>query len=151
MSSISTVYSDLHTRIQAVLTSHVRIPDPRNLEKNSTQFLRKGYAIAVADGFNTERELGCRLSVRRTWFLKITRYFIGRKIDEQIRQDVDLELLEDLQLVIDSFEKNPALVTGSHGSVKYVSDTGINSVFNEEQENFIEITATLETEYFKSL
>ncbi len=150
MTSISTVYTDLHTRIQSVLTSHVRIPDPRNLERNNAQFLRKGYGLAVADGFNTERELGCRLSIRRSWQLKITRYFIGRAFDEQIRQDTDLELLEDLQLIIDNFEKFPALSSSANGSVKYISDAGINSVFIEE-ENFVEITATLETEYFKSL
>lgn len=150
MTVISDIYDALHTRVVALLPDHTRLSNPYFLEQNNALDLRQGYGIAVRSGFNTNRQVGCQLSVERTFDIRITRKYYAREFDAVAKSETYKDILEDLQLVIDEFEKYPTLAADYNPVIKYISDTGINNIFIEK-DNFNEITATYTVEYFKNL
>ena len=146
---VTTLYDTLVTRVAALLTSHTRLSNPYDLAGNNDQILEKGWGIAVRAGTNTNRQLGCKLSVSRDFEISITRKFFAREFDATKKATTEKDLLEDMQLLIDDLEENATLSESAY-LVKYVGDSGITQV-RDGQDAFLAIIISLTVEYFRTI
>lgn len=149
MSAISDVYDALITRTTSVLTSHTRLSNPYKLDENPDILLRQGYGLAIGAGENSNREFGCRLSIRREFTLSIVRRYAATDLDASGKGTTEKQIMEDAKLLVADFEENTTLTTGAR-IVKFLSDSGIQYV-RSETDKFMYCELIIETEYFETI
>lgn len=147
MTEISTIYDGLVTRLAALLPNHKRLTDPYNLDNNSTTFLNQGWGLAVGQGENTERQVSCQSSVRRTFQVPITRHYAATAHAVTAKATVEKLLLEDLQIIYDDAQENGLNVANL---TLAVTDDGITEVFAEESP-YLSVTVIVSVEYLRNL
>lgn len=150
MSIVSDIYDDIVTRAEALLTSHVRLPNAYSLEENSTEFLKQGWALAVGPEANTERFATCTGSFKMDFIFSITRRFIAREFDATAKATGDKNLLEDMRLIKNDFIKNSTLNTSAHVA-NWETRDGIVQILAGEKDNYIALQATVAVEYFEEI
>lgn len=150
MSKISTIREDLETIIDGLLTGYQKIPNPYELEKISNVILRKGYGIAFGPGANTNRQLGCQLSVDREFAIILTREVAATEHNAEARETVEKSIFEDQYLIIKAIEKDADLLGSSAANARYVSDNGLEYVGLENSRYFV-LVSNFSTEYFENL
>lgn len=149
---LSTIHAALIAKIEATIPALIekRLPDPYTLETNPAILLNRGYAVKIAEGLNTERELSCNAWISRTFSIVMTRIVEALKTDTERKSDQALELAEDMMAFRLAVEKDSTL-DGNAASFKYVSDTGIQlSLFEEGDKHFYTIEALVSIEYSES-
>lgn len=149
MSNFSLLYDAIVDRIEAVLPSHTRLPNPYKVNENTELYLRQGFGVALGAATNTNRELSCRISVGRDFSVVLTRKFYSIESGVSNKESVEKQLIEDQILLIRDFCDNSAL-PGALGIVSYSSDGGIEYVFNEK-DNFLVLNTTFTVEYFETI
>lgn len=149
MSIYSTLYDNMITRIEAVLPTHQRLHNSYALEQNNAQFLKLGYGLAINEGINSNRNVGCRLSIKQTLNVSITRKLYAREFDAVSKATTDKDLLEDALLIIKDFEINTTL-NNSSSVIKFIQHSGINNIF-VEKDNYLSIQLNFELELFDTL
>lgn len=149
MSNFSTLYDAIVTRIETVLSSHVRLPNPYKIEENTETYLRLGWGVAMTSATNTKRELSCRVSIRRDFVVTITRKFYAVESNVSNKVSVEKALIEDMILLIHDFYDNTAL-PGALGIVEFESDAGINYVFSGK-DSFLALPITFSVESFETV
>lgn len=149
MSNFSTLYDAIVTRIETVLPNHTRFPNPYKVEENSETLLRQGWGVALNGASNTNRELSCRVSIRRDFTVSISRKFYALESNVDNKESVEKQLIEDMILLIQDFYDNTAL-PGALGIVGYQSDAGINYVFTAK-DNFLVLPITFSVESFETI
>lgn len=151
MSKATDVYTALLTRLQAVFPTYNRLTNPYSPDQNSKLILEKAYGIQVGGGVNTNRNVGCKLSVNRSFVVVLTQKFYSLELDRSGKQTGEFALLEAQKLLIDDLESDPAL--GDSASVVksgFISDGGISTIFTDK-DNFLILGTTLEIEYLDDL
>lgn len=146
---VTSLYDSLVSSIGTLLPNHKRLSNPYALEQNNDQILEKGWGLAVRAGTNTNRQIGCKLSVEREFEIHITRKYFAREFDVTKKASTEKDLLEDMQLIIDNMEENSSLSSGSY-LVKYIGDSGIINV-RDVQDAFLAITISVTVEYFRTI
>lgn len=149
MSNFSNLYDAIVTRIETVLPSHTRFPNPYKIDENAEPLLRQGWGIALLSATNTNRELSCRISIRRTFEISITRKFYSVEGNVDNKESVEKQLIEDQILLIRDFCNNTDL-PNSLGIVDYASDGGVEYVYNEK-DSFLVLKSSFECEYFETI
>lgn len=149
MSTISTAYDALKARLLAVLPNHSQMTNPYAPEQNSEQILRKSYGLRISTAENTNRQVSCQLSIRRTMEVVITRKYFASEMNRTAKETVEKDLMEDAFLVIKDIEKDADL-GNNVANILYQSDTGIEFVFSEDKPFFM-TTLTFGLEYFENL
>lgn len=149
MSKIATIHDGLITSLAALLPNHQRIANPYDVANNPDTVLKQGFGLAVNDGENTERLVGCKISIDRRFTIVITRRHMAVQNDAETQADAAVALLEDLKAVANEAENNFGLST-STVAIKYISDTGIEPV-RDTQENYLMVSITLSAEYFEAI
>lgn len=136
--NISTVFSNLVTFMGTELPNHRRLNDPYNLENNPETLLRKGWGIQIDNGVDTNRCISPEYYLSRTFTLVIVREALAKDSDPIRRENLQLELLEDLHILIAEAVAENTLYQ-SAVNFKYVSDDGLQEVFVEDKPyNFIQ-------------
>lgn len=149
MSSISTIYDTLRTRMAAVFPSHKELPYNQTITFNDGLFLTQGWSVYLADAINTRRMLSCQLSVRRNVFVTLTRKVFALDRDVSTRVTAEKSLLEDHFLLVKDIEKDADLA-GTAAKVEYQNDLGIQTIFSEQM-HYIYIQSVFSVEYFENL
>lgn len=151
MSNISDAYDALVTRLETILPSHNRLPNPYKPDENADEQLKLAWGVQVSTGNNSERNISCKLSIERSIIVVLTRRFFAPDLVEDRMEVPEKALLEDQFLVIDDFEKDPTLNDSTAiCKMRYDSDSGIEYVKSDE-DNFIKIESTFLIEYFEDL
>jgi len=145
---ISSAYDAMITRIEAVLTSHKRLPNPYAVDRNKEVYLERGYGLTIGPA-SGQRNILQKVTVSREFGLILTRKFRARPDDEEAKAEVEKELMEDQMLVIKDFEQNSNL-NDSVTTVSYVSDSGISSVFPDKGQ-FLVLETTFQATYLEPL
>lgn len=149
MSVITTAFDDIETRLDGLFSStHRRLVNPYQPELNDTKALNRGWGFFIGPGTNTNRKLGCKLSIQREVTVLHTIINRGTERDITIRETAEKLLLEDQFLAIKNFEQNP-VVNNDVPKFVYSADNGIEYIFTE-QTNFIMIRSTFIMEYFEA-
>lgn len=150
MSKIADAYNAMITRVSTLLPSHVRLPNVYRVPQNPDPYLSQGYGIQLGSAQNTNRNLGCKLSVERQMVVVISRKFYAREYDPEEKATTEKQLFEDQFLVIKDMEKDPTL-NNTVMMTKYLSDTGIQFVDAENKEQYMFIESTFSVEYLEDL
>ena len=147
MTAISDIYDGLLTRVSAQLTSHNRLTNPFTIEANNDDFLRQGYTIRVVGGSIADQQ-SCMLLHRTDFEVIITREHIAPDFNVGAKDDVIKNLLEDVQLIMDDFEKEPS-ISGSH-DVLYQGHSSIEPV-DEEKDNILSVIINMTATFSRNL
>ena len=156
MSNISTAKADIIAVISGVLPTHYQLINPYQPELNDDLTFEKAWGLAYAEGENTELQLACRMSVRRSLNLVLTRkMFSGqlmRSVDAvAVRSDAEDALFEDQYAVLKELETNPTITDSQViTSLVWNNDTGLQFVRTERTDLLI-LTTTLVLNYFEEL
>ncbi len=73
MSVETTVYDGILSKLSTVLSSHLIIPFPYDLESNTETILRQSYGLVVGPGVNPKTVVSCQKSQERLYIIVITR------------------------------------------------------------------------------
>lgn len=150
MSKISDAYDALLTRIKAQLTTHIQLPNPYKPEENNEQQLRKGLGLRIGGGQNTNRSIGCQLSVGRDFIMVLTRVVRANEMMTGAKESAIKSLFEDQMLVLKSLEQDPSLGIPSAANAIFTDDGGLEYVFTGK-DGFIKLETTINVEYFENL
>jgi hypothetical protein len=147
---ISTIYDNMITRLVALFPTHVRMSNPYRPNDNIERHIENGsFGVAFGPGFNSEREMTCRLSVKREMVVTLTRKAYALEVDGAAKAVAEKQIFEDQLVLIKDFERDYTL-SNTISNVKYVSDSGLEYVF-DAKDNFIMIRTVCEIEYFENL
>ena len=149
MSKISLIYDAMRTSLTTLLPTHNELVNARQIEQNDTLFLIKGQAVLLADGFNTNRILTCKLSVQRNAIVTISRQVFGTDRDISKKIATEKSLLEDHYIILKEFEKNVTL-SSNVSKISYVSDSGIQEIYTDSL-LFLMLQTTFSFEYLEDL
>lgn len=128
MSLISTAFDALVLRVETVLDTvaqgYSRIPNPYNVEDNAEIKLVKGYGVAMLAGENTNRQVNCKFSVKRTMEIVLTRLYTEQDENAVTRSSLEKFLFEDQYKLINNFEQDFS-INGQSMLTKWETDGGI--------------------------
>ena len=147
MTGISTAFANMHTRIAALLTSHVRLSDPYNLDQNTPVLLKLGYGLTFGPGSSVDREIltvGGKRTQVKTFGISLTRQFYAKEFDAAAKDVATLALHEDLAILINDFILEDTLNAGAI-ITGWLDDSGIIEVFSDKN-NFLAIQANFTVE-----
>jgi hypothetical protein len=156
MTKVSTVHDALESIITTSLSTYSGAKlNPHSLELNPEVMLQKGYGIVYGPGSNTNRQVGCHLSVSRQFIVLLTNLVSSQKGDEDGREALEKALLEDCVTLIKAIEDNPSLSTtagvgGPALSAQWVSDDGVEYL-NNKNSSFMFCQLVFDIEYMESL
>lgn len=149
MSKVSDVYQAYLTKIGTLLPSHSRLSNPYKPDENPSILIKQGYGLQLGPGTNTNRNMGCSLSVRREFTVVITRLYLAREDDGAAKAVTEKQLLEDAVLIQLDVERDPTINSTATSSF-YISDGGIEYVSNDT-DRFLKTEIKFESEYFENL
>lgn len=149
MSQISTIYDGIVTRLTTLFPNHNRLGNPYDLEVNPDTMLSIGWGLAVGPAANTERLVGCQVSLLRELTVYLTRRYHALENDAATKATTEKLLLEDLKTLVNDAENNYGIDDAST-IIKYVGDGGIEPV-RESQENYLHLAVNLTAEYFETI
>ena len=130
MSKVTTVYNALQALIEANLTSYSKIPNPYVVDDNVALLLTKGYGIGYGAGENTERQVGCFLSINRLFTVVLVNQVTVTENNLTGISSLEKALMEDAVTLLDALEQDADLQGNSIKAV-YRSDSGIGFIDSE--------------------
>jgi len=152
MSKITDVFNEIHTRINALLPDHNRLSDPYDIDKNNSLWLKLGYGVSINEGqFKEEGILnaGCKYATTRAFDVHITRKFYAFEHAGAQKDDVALQIMEDLVIITKDFLLNSTLNDGS-STTNISGDGGIFKII-VDKDNFLASTITVVVDYRDTL
>lgn len=150
MSNISTAYTAIRTVMAATLTQHTELANPYFISKEADLIFTKGWAVGLGPGFNTNRNVGCQLSIQRDFVITVTRKLFNTDRDISGRVTVEENLCEDHYLIIKALEQSPVLNASTSGIAKilYVQDGGLEFI-RTDRLDLIMFQLITSVEYFE--
>lgn len=149
MSKVSDIYNALNTLVSTTLTSYKKLPNPYVASENANVILNKGYGIAIGAGTNTERLLGCKLSIARDFGVVLTKQIAKTDHDVAGRATQEKAIFEDQYLIIKALEENPSL-SGTAAKAYFVGDGGLE-VLDLETGRYFVLATQFNVEYLETL
>ena len=148
---ITTIYGNIITLLEAELPDYQRLPNPYALEANAFQLLKKAYAVVVSGEENSNRYVGCKLSLIRQFNIILAKQITTTDHNVDKRSAIELDLLEDKVKLVRALEVDPDLA-GNVIRYSYVGDQGIELFQAENQKaRFYGIQSLIEVEYTESV
>lgn len=149
MSQISTIFDAINTFIGTYFPNHKVLVNPYDLQKNDKLILNKAIGFYLGPAVNTNRQISCYHSVRRDLVFNLTRVNRGTDRDDDIRQTVEKELLEDHFTLVKEFEKDPTMQSLCSNTL-WTSDNGIEFVYDDKI-SYLKIETRFSIEYLEQL
>lgn len=149
MSKISTIYDNLVTAVGGALTDYDQISNPYSPDENCELFMQKGFGIAFGPGANSERQVGCKLSVKRTFDVILLNLCGTTDNNLADVENFQKTMHEDQLLIIKAIEKDPDL-DATVGMIKFVDDSGLEFLETINNKFFL-LQSTFMVEYFENL
>lgn len=149
MSKITDIYDAWVTLVTAELPDYRRLPNPYEASANANVILNKGYGIVAGAGSNTERKLGCKLSIARDFGIILTKQIAKTDHDTSGRANQEKALFEDQYTLIKALEMDPEL-SGTAAKAFFVGDGGLEILELETGRYFV-LASQFNVEYFETL
>ncbi len=156
MSAISTAYDNLLTVIAAQYPNHMELINPYFPELNDDLTYDAAWGMALSEGTNTNRVVGCQMSMKRAFLVTLTRKIFAGSLNRTSgtiseRRQTEKQLLEDQILLIKNFETNP-LTSDSNPIIGTIfqTDGGLEFI-RTERSDLIMLKSIFEIEYFETL
>lgn len=155
MSNISTALDAIKAKLETIFPEnqgYIQITNPYNLADNADQMRDKGWGVAVGAGSDTNRNLGCKLSIARSITVVLCRMSEGLELNTVNKEGATKALLEDHFTLVKEITNDVTLQNATSGITKFVynNDGGIEFVENAGERFFV-INSVFDLEYFESL
>ena len=156
MSAISTAYDNLYAVVASQFPTHCELINPYFPEFNDDLTFEGAWGIALNEGLNTNRVVGCNMSMQRSFIVTLTRRIFAGTLNRttgtiDARRTTEKQLLEDQIALIKEFETN---VTTSGGNpiiaTIFESDGGLEFI-STERSDLIMLKSIFRIEYFEAL
>ena len=148
MSKISSIYDELRTLVGTQLSSHTELNNPYDITDDADTMFDKGWAVGLGPASNTQRQVGCNMSVARDFVVTITRRYFTPSRDIANRIAAEKLLFEDQLLVIKDIETNPS--SSNIAKMVFIGDNGLEFL-EGDRFGFIILQSTINVEYFEQL
>lgn len=145
LSTVTEVYDAVAAKVGSLLPGFSRIPNPYAVDENTALLLKKGYGVAVGEGVNTKRYVGCISTWRRTFNIGIVHQVINTENDTEGKARVEKTVLEVQDTLLLGFERDPTL-GGVVVKAEVESDSGVQYTAGD-QGKFLALEISLEVEY----
>lgn len=146
---ISEIFDAMDSVLEAQLTNYAKIPNAYDIESNPNLFIQQGYAIGLGPASNTNREVSCKLSVRRTVNVLLAQQITANETDFDAFNLVVKTLFEDQYKIIKAIENDPTLNT-NYSVTKFGGDGG-SEFGNNGSTKYFMIEMQFDCEYFEDL
>lgn len=147
MSTISTAFDKIITKVSTELSSHARLTQPNKIEQNPERILALGYGVAFGGATEADLQLGCDYVLNRNINILISRKYFAHEFDIESKQVTEKALFEDEKLILDAFASDNNL-DGTVVDFKFISDDGLEFVFTEKDQ-FMFISMNYELTYLE--
>ena len=147
--SITTIYDQLKARIALLLPAYQQLANPYEVMENPSIVAKKAFGIGFGSGVNSNRLVGCQLSIAREMTIVLIQLVPSLEQDVSKLSGIEKTILEDQVLLIRFLESGDYL-NSSVSKLAYVSDTGV-SYDQAGRGLFIVTEITAEVEYFENI
>ena len=141
MSKISTVYTALIDKMEALYPSKIRLHNPYELTENAEMVCKNSWGIGVEDASREDLEY-CNLSITRAFKATFLRQFVTLTSKEDGFDAITALLLEDQQTFLNAFYSPDEI--GQQGIIERIDFTtisGVNQLVSGEKKYlFSEVT-----------
>jgi hypothetical protein len=141
MSKISTVYTAIIDKMEALYPTKIRLHNPYELTENAEMVCKNSWGIAVEDASREDLEY-CNLSILRTFKAIFLRQFVTLSSKEDGFDAITALLLEDQQTFLNAFYSPDEI--GQQGIIERIDFTtisGVNQLVSGEKKYlFSEVT-----------
>jgi hypothetical protein len=146
---MTTKIYDIHdaiiTGLSTELTGYARMANPYNVGDNPDIILKKSYGLAIGEGTNTKRYVGCLATWQRDYRILITQQVVNTANAVTGKAETAKQIIDAHRLVYLYFEANPNL-GGTCIKAEIEGDTGIDP-FENETSKYLALTINLSVEY----
>lgn len=143
---ISAVYDKVVDLIEATLPSHVRLPNPYNINANTfLHMTTDAFGLTVDSGINTERYVGCLATWARSFSIPLIKRVVTTQNNMSAREVLEKGILTDWELLYKAFEGNPTL-DGVVIKAIVSADSGIEFI-DGERLKYLSMFINLNVEY----
>jgi hypothetical protein len=149
MSAISTIYNEIHALMGTLYPDKRELVDNIDISNNDEISLRDGYGIYIGSAINSQRKVGCSLSIERSFDIIFTRVIKGSHKNKTALETAEKAILEDAYTIINRLENDDDDISAA-AKCYYVSDNGMQRVI-AGQYNLITMELTFSVEYFENL
>lgn len=151
MSKISDIFDDMNSEIAALLPGATQFPDVLSLDTQPTGYLTFGFGVVFGPAVNTNRELGCKLSIQRSMAVVLTRLIGATDTDTGAFSAAQKQILEDQFLLIRNWEQEVTLANGK-AKILFSGDGGLEVLSTQDQAGrFFVLTSDFSVEYFEDI
>lgn len=141
MSKISTVYTAIIDKMEALYPAKIRLHNPYELTENAEMVCKNSWGIGVEDASKEDLEY-CNLSISRTFKVIFLRQFVTLASKEDGFDAITALLLEDQQTFLNAFYSPDEI--GQQGIIERIDFTtisGVNQLVSGEKKYlFSEVT-----------
>lgn len=145
MTKIADIYDAIVVKVETVLPTFKRIPNPYEIDENSAILMRKAYGLAIGAGSNTERYVGCFVTWERSYTLAIMTQVVNTENDTTGRAMVEKDLVDSHRDLLLAFEQDSTL-GGEVIKAVVTDDSGIEYLTGENGK-FLAIEISISVEY----
>lgn len=146
MSNVSDIHAALKARMASLFPSKTIIPNPFDVADNSDNLLKDGYGIYYGPAGLADFDLGIHLqSYQREFNIVLAKKVYRLESNTDQFETVQLALIEDQNTIVNSFADIRSIDINVV-RLEYVSDGGIEFVFNEKN-NYLALTTSFDVTY----
>lgn len=144
-SPISEIYDAIIAKLELILPTFKRVPNPYSLDENTAILLRKAFGLAIGAGTNTERYIGCIATWERDYTIGLVTQVVNTENDTIGRASVEKDIIDAQRDILLAFETDSTLSTKCIKAV-ITDDSGINYIQGAESK-YLALEITLRVEY----
>lgn len=145
MTSFSTIYDKIVTRMTALYPDHNRLPNPIAPEQNNDLILEKAWGLAIDGGARTDRSTKSTF-VEYTLTFVFTRKFYAIESDSSAKADTQKSLIEDVEFLIRDIKDNELGALPDSNLVLFQNHSGIEQV-RPDDDKFLMVRPIVTVEY----
>lgn len=125
---IVTVYNKVADLIEATLTTHVRLPNPYDINANTFLHMKDdAFGLTVDNGTNTQRYTGCLATWEQAYTIILIKRVITTQNNMSARELIEQNMLTDWELLWKAFENN-ATLDGTAIKATVLAHSGIDFI-----------------------
>ena len=142
---VADIYDAIISKIETVLPTFQRVPNPYSLDENTAILLRKAFGLAIGPGTNTERYVGCLATWSRDYTIGLIHQVVNTENDTLGRAMIEKDIIDAHRGLLLAFEQDSTLGAKCIKAV-ISSDAGIDYI-QGAQSKYLALELVLTVEY----
>lgn len=145
---VEQVYDALTTLCENTLTGYKRFPNPYSLDANTFLHLKDGFGVAIGNGSDTERFLGCEVTWQRNFIVTLVKQITTTQNNLAKREIIEVDILNDHDKLMKAIYRDNSL--GGKAIKSIVTDDGGVNFIDGDRLKFLAMEINVVVEYADS-